>query len=283
MQASNKRSLGNRLSFFSQTEIPVLKSTGEQLNALLENNEDGMSARMVSRIILSDPLMTLKLLHHLQLHRPTHQYTEIIQVEQAIMMLGLKSFYDKVRFEPVVETLLEPHPWALIDLGPVLERATRAADYAIEWAVRLNDLRFHEVYVAALLHDVAEILLWCFAPKDMLTIHERQIADRSLRSQTVQEEVLGFPIHELQRLLVKEWSLPKLLATLMDDTLQRQTRVRNVTLAVDLARHSANGWDDAALPDDFRNIAALLHLPLDQVKDLVHATPLYQSRTDLYE
>ncbi len=282
MQASNKRSLGNWLSFLSQTEIPVLKGTGERLTALLED-EERMSARMVARIVLGDPLLTVKLLHYLQLHRPSHQYTEIIQVEQAILMLGLKKFYAQVSFLPVVEDLLEPHPWALIELGPVLERAARAADYAIEWAVRLNDLRFHEVYVAALLHDVAEILLWCFAPKDMLAIRERQIQDRTLRSQAVQEEVLGFPISELQRLLAKEWSLPKLLTTLMDDSLQRQSRVRNVTLAVNLARHSANGWDDAALPDDFRNIAALLHLPLDQVKDLVRATPIYQHPHDSEE
>jgi hypothetical protein len=31
-------------------------------------------------------------------------------------------------------------------------------------------------------------------------------------------------------------------------------------LAVDLARHSANGWDDPALPDDFRAIEELLHV-----------------------
>jgi hypothetical protein len=37
-------------------------------------------------------------------------------------------------------------------------------------------------------------------------------------------------------------------------------RVRNVSLAVDLARHSANGWNDPALPDDFKAIADLLRI-----------------------
>jgi hypothetical protein len=36
--------------------------------------------------------------------------------------------------------------------------------------------------------------------------------------------------------------------------------VKNVKLAVDLARHTANGWDDAALPDDYRMIQELLHI-----------------------
>lgn len=36
-------------------------------------------------------------------------------------------------------------------------------------------------------------------------------------------------------------------------------RVCNVTLAVNLTRHSAVRWDDAAVPDDFRGIEKLLH------------------------
>lgn len=36
--------------------------------------------------------------------------------------------------------------------------------------------------------------------------------------------------------------------------------VRNVKLAVDLARHTGNSWTDAALPDDYQAIEALLHI-----------------------
>jgi hypothetical protein len=46
----------------------------------------------------------------------------------------------------------------------------------------------------------------------------------------------------------------------MDQENADHPRVRNVRLAVDLARHSANGWDDAALPDDFKAIEDLLHM-----------------------
>jgi hypothetical protein len=36
-----------------------------------------------------------------------------------------------------------------------------------------------------------------------------------------------------------------------------------VLLAIAVARHSALGWDNAALPDDVRSVAALLHLSQD--------------------
>ena len=45
----------------------------------------------------------------------------------------------------------------------------------------------------------------------------------------------------------------------------KHPRVKNVMLAVDLARHSANGWDDAALPDDYKAIDELLHLSEEAV------------------
>jgi hypothetical protein len=59
--------------------------------------------------------------------------------------------------------------------------------------------------------------------------------------------------------------LPQLLSILMNDEYASQPRVRNVVLAVNLARHSANGWDDAALPDDFTEIGELLRMPADEV------------------
>jgi len=42
-------------------------------------------------------------------------------------------------------------------------------------------------------------------------------------------------------------------------------------LAVNFARHSANGWDDAALPDDYRDIAELLRVDTVKVMRLVGA------------
>jgi hypothetical protein len=57
----------------------------------------------------------------------------------------------------------------------------------------------------------------------------------------------------------------------MKDASGHQQRERNVSLAINLARHSANGWDDAALPDDYKELAALLHIPLQDVALMVGA------------
>lgn len=98
-----------------------------------------------------------------------------------------------------------------------------------------------------------------------------QANDKTLRSHQAQEQVLGFALHDLQLALAIKWRLPELLVHLIDDEYRYQQRVRNVFLAVNLARHSANGWDDAALPDDYAEIGNLLHLKPEEVIAIVGA------------
>jgi HD-like signal output (HDOD) protein len=121
-------------------------------------------------------------------------------------------------------------------------------------------MNVEEVALAALLHDLAEILLWCFAPRLALEIRAQQRADPTLRSAVAQNRVLGFRTSDLQLALCDAWHLPELLKTLMDDAHSGFARVRNVLLAVNLARHSASDWDNPALPDDFDAIEKLLHI-----------------------
>ncbi|MBL8332460.1 MAG: histidine kinase, partial [Rubrivivax sp.] len=76
---------------------------------------------------------------------------------------------------------------------------------------------------------------------------------------------------QLQHELMRRWRMPTLMVALTDDEQQAQkVQVRNVTLAVRLARHSALGWDNAALPDDLHDIAALLNLTVEPATRLVH-------------
>lgn len=268
MQQQEKKGLAEWVAFLSQVEIPVLSHTARSL-AELRLDEENLSARGVAQIIKSDPMMTVKLLRYLQQHKRRIQEHEVVQVKQALMMLGLEAFFKKVPARPLVEEVLSGKMEALICLLGVVHRSHRASAYAMDWAVRLNDLHFEEVRIAALLHDITELLMWCFAPADMLNIRALQKQDKTMRSHAVQEQVLGFPLSELQYALALEWSLPKLLITLMDNACADQQRVRNVILAVNLARHSADGWENAALADDYKNIGDMLKMPVEQVMAIV--------------
>ena len=245
--------------FFSNAEIPILRKTARRLEEARQNS-DRVNGRDIAAIVLQDPLMAIRVLAYIHPFRGKHLRSDITTIANAVMMLGIEPFFTHFDAPPTIEAMLKDEPQALLGVLQVIRRVQRASNYAHDWALERHDLNIEEVALAALLHDLAEILLWCFAPRLAIEIRDRQLADKTLRSATAQQQVLGFPLFDLQRALCLAWHLPELLNTLMDDANAFQPRVRNVILAVNLARHSSSDWTDAALPDDFKAIEKLLHI-----------------------
>ncbi len=266
------KSLAAWLAFLGQADIPVLKRTARELERLCAD-EALLNARGIANVVTDDPLMTIKLLRYMQTHKHRNQKYELVDVKETLLMMGLDAFFREVPAMPIAEDMLHGHIEALLQLLHTVRRAQRSAHYAFDWALRLHDLHAEEVHVSALLFHVAEMLMWCFNPGQMLEIQKLQSADPTLRSAEVQKQVLGFSGLELQRQLTIEWKLPELLLNLMDPAQANTARVRNVKLAANLARHSAQGWDNDALPDDYREIAALLRMEPDKVEALVKSAP----------
>ena len=270
--SSPPKSLQDWIAHFGRAEVPVLRNTRRELERL-RADEKLFTAASVANVVTDDPLMTVKLLRYMQQHKHRAQSYELVDVKQMLLMMGLDTFYREVPASPMVEDVLRDHLDALVCLLHTVRRAQRASHYAYDWSLRLHDLHADEVFVSTLLTHVAEMLMWCFNPPQMLEIRKRQQAHPGLRSAEVQRQVLGFAGMALQRGLIAEWRLPRLLQNLMDPVQAGTTRIRNVMLAVNLARHSAQGWDDAALPDDYRAIAMLLRMEPDKVEALVTSDP----------
>ena len=275
IEARASRNISGWVDFFESADIPVLRQTAREL-AQLYAREEETGARDITRVVINDPLMTLKVLAYANNHRGRHQLQDLAQVEQAIIMMGSSTFFEKIPTVLNVEDVLKQHASSLVDLLKLMVRAHRAGYFAAEFAAHLKDLHAEEVRVAASLHDFAEMLMWCFNPEAMTEINRRQAADKTLRSRTVQQEVLGFRMADLQAELVRVFNLPGLLTDLMNEQLAHIPRVRNVQLAVNLARHSADGWKNAALPDDYQDIAQLLHVDVARAMHIVGAPSLIE-------
>lgn len=252
-------SITSYLKHFDAQHIPVLRRSIRTLEDLKEH-EAAISGRTLAAEVLRDPMLALRVLVYLESHRRKSQNHDITTVDRAIMMMGIQPFFRLFGSLPTVEERLKLYPKALVWLLRVVGRAKNAAKWAREFAIARHDIDVDEVTVAALLHEAAEILFWCFAPELMLRVEAMRETTPSVRSVVLQQAVLGISIEEAQLVLARDWHLPELLITLMDKEKASNPRVRTVLLACDLARHSANGWDDPALPDDYAAIAELLHI-----------------------
>jgi HD-like signal output (HDOD) protein len=263
------RDLAGWVALFDPAGLPILASTADALDEL-RDNEDAVDAHLLAETIANDPLMTIKLLAHVAALRRGREGGETETVTEALVMLGIPPFFRAFGPQPAAEQLLAAHPAALVGFQRVLRRSHRAARFAIGFAVHRMDHDAPVIHEAALLHDFAELLLWLRAPALAQAIADRQRADPTLRSAAVQRALLNVTLSELQLALMTAWRLPALLVRLSDDSApEAHSQVRIVQLAIRVARHSADGWDNAALPDDLREVGELLMLSPDPTARLL--------------
>ncbi len=250
--------IGAWTHYLMNAEIPVLAATARALEEL-RAIEDDVDANMLTAVIQADPLMTLKLLSRMAALRRPGSDTETESVTTSLVLMGISPFFRHFGPQGVLETWLADQPKALLALQGLLTRAERAGQFALAFAIHRGDTDATLIHQAAFLHDFAEILMWVYAPGLMVKIQTAQQADASLRSSAIQQEVLGVQISDVRQALMKLWRLPELLISISDERHAERANVKSVVLAVRVARHSAHGWDNAALPDDYEEIALLLN------------------------
>ena len=247
------------LRHFQSADIPVLRETVEAIEAL-RANEDATDANSIGEMIGGDPLMTLKILIYASAHRSKRVETGAETAIAALVMMGIPPFFRAFSEQVAIEDHLGHDAEALAGVGRVLRRAHRGARFALAFAIHRTDPNAATIHAAALLHEFAELLLWCHAPKLALAIQKIQREDPTVRSMAVQQRVLNVDLATLQESLISVWQLPRLLSETGREPQAGNTGARTVALAARLARHTANGWDNAAVPDDIAEIAALLNL-----------------------
>ncbi|MBP7131754.1 MAG: HDOD domain-containing protein [Aquabacterium sp.] len=261
----------------TDAEIPVLPRTAAELKQLreIEDTRGTVDANMLADALGTDPLMTLKVLTHVS------RYCTRLSVEPpetltgAIVMQGITPFFDAFSEVPTVIDWLNGEPEALSGLLKVITRSRRSAHFAMNFAIRRQDEDAAVVHQAALLHDFAEMLLWCHAPKLAQEIAKCLQSDHTLRSVAVQKVVLGAPLSAIGHELMHIWQLPDMLIKCTNDRLAQDPQVRSVMLAVQIARHTQYGWDDphaqAALHDDVSEVARLLTVSHEVAERLLKA------------
>ena len=255
--------------WFAGADIPVLPETAEALEAF-RANEDKVDANSLGEMISGDPLMTLKVLAYESGHRSRRVVTSAETVISALVMMGISPFFRAFGPQRTIDDLLLDRPKAMAGLQGVLRRAHRGANFALAFAIHRTDPDAAVIHAAALLHEFAEMLLWCLAPELAARVQTMQDADPELRSSAAQRTVLNIELAELQRALAEHWRLPALIVeSTVEAKATGQTSARIVALAARLARHTARSWDNAALPDDLSEIATLLNLSAEATLKLL--------------
>lgn len=257
------------MRYFLEAEIPVLAETSVALEDLRAREED-VDAGMLADLIDSDPFLTIKVLAYVSARRRNTEVTQTETVISSLVMMGVAPFFRNFGLQPTVQDQLASQPEACERLLALIKRAQRAAHFATGFAVHRGDTDVAVIRQAAFLHDFAEMLMCCYAPSMEMEIHAKQQANPTLRTISLQRIVFNIDLNDLRQALMKYWGFSELLVRISDGKHSEHPSVRNVLLAVRLARHTEKGWQDAALPDDIEEISQLLNAPARVTRGFVY-------------
>ncbi len=249
-------------------EIPVLRSTAEALERL-RADEDEVDAHGIAEAVSNDPLMTLKILVYAAGHQGRRVVTDAETVTEALVMMGIPPFFRAFGPQTTVEAWLQHEEPAVLEaVRRTMNRAHRGANFALAFAVQRMDPEAATVHAVALMHEFADLLLWCHAPALQLQIAAMQYADPELRSSAAQEQVLNIGISDLQIELARRWHLPARLAPSKAGLHIDDAKVRTIELAARLAVHLPGGWESTAVSADIAEVAYLLNVSVAAAQEL---------------
>ncbi len=247
-------------------DIPVLPASAADVVELeeVEDNTGQLDAHTLTQSIANDPLMTIKVLVHVSKLCTSRLAEPPETLKAALIMLGIGPFFRHFQALKNAHAHLEQFPDAWLGLNRVIERSRRAAYFAANFAMQRQDEDAEVIQEAALLHDAGEMLLWCHAPMLMTSIAHRLHADHTLLTADTQREILGIEATDLTQALMRTWQLSPLLLSCTDDRHAEHPQVRNVMLAVRIARHTQDGWHsakaEATRETDVQEVAELLNI-----------------------
>jgi HD-like signal output (HDOD) protein len=269
---SMNQALATWVDKLDQSCLPALEGN-VQLMRQLAANENVDIGRLVV-LIESDPGLSLRLMRYINNLRHKHLRTEIGTVRHALMMLGLSHVQQIPENLPSVESLQGESRSRLLKH---FNQAYHAATQAREWAHLNKDRVVDEIYLAALLHNLGEILLELHAPQEMDKVRAL-MQEKEMEAEEAEYVVFGFGIDQLSAALVSHWRLPSLLQDSLHGENAQHKRVLNVMLASQVAKASEHGWYSPRCNQLVEQIADLLLADSASVATLLHRTAVEAAR-----
>jgi HD-like signal output (HDOD) protein len=216
--------------------------------------------------ILGDPALTtqvLKLANSIY-YNPCSK--RISTVTRALMRLGADKIKEMCLAITLVETVLPSLHKEKVAVE--VSRAFHAAVQARRIAIRRNLFGPEEIFIAALLTRIGNIVFWCFAGEAGERLESAM--SNAEREENAEIEVLGFKLERLTLRLSQEWKLSNLLESALQDKKGTDLRVRSISLGCAVARACEKGWDSPQVKEIIKEAGDFLGLSEQATVETLH-------------
>ena len=154
------------ISKIGDTPIPVLSETIEDVKRLCKM--DNVSVPKLTEVVERDPGLTVQILRTSNRRKRSSLSSEVTSVSQALMMMGTEQLSRFPEQLPSIDKTLDESSKNI--LLNIFARACHAGRQSANWAVQRRDMNPDEVFAAAELHFLGEMLLTIVAPEKIKEI-----------------------------------------------------------------------------------------------------------------
>jgi HD-like signal output (HDOD) protein len=254
---SDIRGLNAWIRALAHQDLPSLNSVVKDICELSEH--DDCRTHDLTKIILRDADLTSKVLKISNSIHYNRSFSPIRTVSRAVAQLGFNNLKNITLASSLIDSFLKGKPKEL--LIQRLAKSFHAAVQAKALVPYLDGEHKEQVFIAALLRNIGELALLSSGHEAA----EQFITARDLhpeRELHISQEYLGVDIEQINRILIKEWSLGELVREACEDNPQPNNIIRAINLGNDISKYFHKG---ANSPDMARLYA--------QVSQLCDITP----------
>lgn len=241
--------------------IPVLKYTITELRQLCRKQD--IPVKEITHVVERDPGLVIHILRNSNARPKKGLAAEITHVNQAFRLMGLDQLTHLPDALPAAGDVLDEH--SKTQLFATFNRAYHAARFATDWAALRRDMTPDEVFTAAQLHFLGEMIIAVHEPAllDKITaLHEQE----HIAPEEAQFIVLGFTFNELTKHIAEKLKFPQLVLEALSAENARFPRAYGIMLGVQLARSVIiEGWYAENTFSFQKEIAKWMDLPVDAV------------------
>ena len=246
--------------------IPILKHTIKELRHLCRQEE--IPLKEITHVVERDPGLVVHILRSSNNLSKGRLSSEITHVNQAFRLMGTDQLTLLPDALPAVGDTLEEKE--KVRLLATFNRAYHAARFATDWAALRRDMTPDEVFAAAQLHFLGEMILAIHAP-DLLEQVTRLRVEDNLASEEAQYMILGFTFNELTLKIAEKLKFPTLVNEALSSENAKFPRAYGIMLGVQLARNITHeGWYSQRNFTLQEQIAEWMDLSVDDVIARTH-------------
>ncbi len=246
----------------SSSEAVALGTTIRELNELTASDET--SVNQLAAVIMRDPALTSKVLRTANSAYFNPSGKAISTISRGIFQLGFSTIRSICLTAIMLETLLKEHPRER--LLEVLAQSFHAAVQARNLCENLPAEAREEVFVAALLYRVGELLIWA-SPHREVDGYQRLYQES--QDNRVIEEQLGVKFQRLTQGLAEQWRLGEVLNAALHPGSKAPRKVAAVILGERISTTVRQGMRSTEMQTLLKKLAGVTETSEADVKQKV--------------